>query len=236
MAKSRNGVNMSQAIRDLLKENPKMKAKEIIDSGSLGQLRSVNVRYTADGQSRLDPARLPWRVQAEQAGAGFFLDIASHTLDVLDFLFGPLQAVGGEAKNALAPGDVEDQVALRFTTQTGAPGSGYWNFSSPTYEDMIEIVGAAGRLRLSTFGDTPLLLETSAGSEQFALPNPRHIQAPLIQTIVDSLLGHGTCPSTGVSAARTSLVMDRALAGYYGSREDGFWKHPERWPGRSARV
>jgi len=32
MAKSRNGVNMSQAIRDQLKENPKMKAKEIIAS------------------------------------------------------------------------------------------------------------------------------------------------------------------------------------------------------------
>jgi hypothetical protein len=30
--------------------------------------------------------------------------------------------------------------------------------------------------------------------------------------------------------------MDRALAGYYGSRGDGFWNHPERWPGRGARV
>jgi predicted dehydrogenase len=175
-------------------------------------------------------------VQAEQAGAGLFMDIASHTLDVLDFLFGALQDVAGEAKNALAPGDVEDQVSLRFTTQAGAAGVGYWNFSSPTHEDIIEIVGAAGRLRLSTFGDTPLLLETASGSEQFSLINPRHIQAPLIQTIVDTLLGRGTCPSSGVSAARTSRVMDRALAGYYGSRDDGFWKHPERWPGRRARV
>lgn len=32
MAKSKNGVNMSQAIRDLLKEHPKMKAKEIVET------------------------------------------------------------------------------------------------------------------------------------------------------------------------------------------------------------
>ena len=74
--------------------------------------------------------------------------------------------------------------------------------------------------------------ETSAGSERFELPNPQHIQQPLIQTIVDSLHGIGGCPSTGVSAARTSDVMDRAVLGYYGRRDDGFWKEPERWPGR----
>jgi 1,5-anhydro-D-fructose reductase (1,5-anhydro-D-mannitol-forming) len=89
-------------------------------------------------------------------------------------------------------------------------------------------------LRLSTFGDGPVELETSAGSERFTLFNPRTIHGPMIQTIVDSLLGRGTCLSTGVSAARTSEVMDRVLGNYYGSRDDGFWKHPERWPGRLA--
>jgi hypothetical protein len=121
---------------------------------------------------------------------------------------------------------------LRFTTQTGARGGGSWNFSSPTKEDLISIEGSTGLLRLSTFGDTPVELETSAGSEAFSLPNPRHIQQPLIQTVVSSLLGEGSCPSTGVSAARTSAVMDTALGSYYGERGDGFWKQPERWPGR----
>lgn len=209
-----------------------IKAKEIVDSGRLGQIRSIDVRYASDGQVRLDPQQLPWRVQAEHAGAGLFLDLASHTLDVLDFLLGSLQGVTGEAINVAAPGDVEDRVVLRFTTQNGARGSGYWNFSSPTKEDIIAIDGTVGMLRFSTFGDTPVELETSAGSEAFALPNPKHIQQPLIQTIVDELTGQGVCPSTGVSGARTSDVMDRALLSYYGPRTEGFWKQPERWPGR----
>jgi 1,5-anhydro-D-fructose reductase (1,5-anhydro-D-mannitol-forming) len=210
-----------------------LKVKELLDGQSLGKISRVDVRYASDGQLRhAGAAKLPWRMQAEHAGGGLFLDLASHTLDVLDFLFGPLQAVSGEASNLAAPGDVEDRVVMRFATPAGAQGSGSWNFSSTAKEDRIEIVGEAGTLRLSTFGDGPVELERPGGVESFSLPNPRHIQEPLIQSIVDSLLGRGACPSTGETAARTSDVMDRALLGYYGSRDDGFWSRAERWPGR----
>lgn len=207
-------------------------AKQLIESGRLGKISRVDVRYASDGQARLEARSLPWRVQAEHAGGGLFLDLGSHTLDVLDFLFGPLQAVRGEASCAGGTADVEDHVTLRFETADGAHGTGEWDFTSAEREDSICIEGQAGTLRLSTFGDGPLELETQTGVERFTLPNPPHIQQPLIQTIVDELLGRGTCPSTGFSAARTSAVMDRALVGYYGTREDGFWKDPERWPGR----
>jgi len=209
-----------------------LKAKEIVDSGRLGPLCNVDVRFANDGQLQLDPARLPWRVLAEHAGAGLFLDLASHTLDVLDFLLGPLEAVHGEASNLASPIDVEDRVTLGFRTISGALGTGSWNFANPNKQDLITIQGSAGTLRLSTFGDTPLELETSAGTEELRFTNPRTIHGPMIQVIVDSLRGRGECPSTGESAARTSEVMDAALGSYYGSRAEGFWKHPERWPGR----
>jgi len=211
-----------------------LKAKEIVDTGRLGELCGVEVRYASDGQSRLDAARLPWRVQAEHAGAGLFLDLASHTLDVLDFLLGPLQNVSGEAQNEAAPGDVEDRVSMRFTARA-AKGGGSWCFSTSSAEDRLVLTGSDGTLRLSTFGDAPVELETPGGVESFALPNPTHIQQPLIQTVVDHLLGCGSCASTGVSAARTSAVMDRALLSYYGSRDGEFWRTPEAWPGRRVR-
>jgi hypothetical protein len=55
------------------------------------------------------------------------------------------------------------------------------------------------------------LLTTRDGSTEFAIEYPPHIQQPLIQSVVDDLLGEGQCPSTGVSAARTSWVMDQML-------------------------
>ena len=44
---------------------------------------------------------------------------------------------------------------------------------------------------------------------------PEHVQQPLIQTVVDELLGRGTCPSTGETAARTNRVMEAIV-------KDGF--------------
>jgi predicted dehydrogenase len=107
-----------------------LEAKRLLDSGSLGRVQSVEVRYDNDGQLNLDHAQLPWRVQAEHAGGGLFLDLASHTLDVLDFLFGPLQSVRGEARHLGSVCDVEDVVSLTFTTESGARGSGEWCFVS----------------------------------------------------------------------------------------------------------
>jgi hypothetical protein len=54
----------------------------------------------------------------------------------------------------------------------------------------------------------------------------------MIQSVVDDLLGRGECPSTGESARRTSVVMDRVLDAYYGGRDDAFWERPESWPGK----
>lgn len=209
-----------------------LKAKQLVDSGVFGHLQKVDVRFANSGHLGLDPLQLPWRVQAEHAGGGLFLDLASHTLDVLDFLLGPLSNVTGSASKQGSPVEVEDRLQLSFATSAGALGKGDWCFVSNEPEDLISLEGSAGALRLSTFGDSPLLLETQAGTEQFTLPNPRTIHGPMIEVIVNSLRGQGICTSTGVTGARTSDVMDRALLSYYGSRDDGFWKHPERWPGR----
>jgi hypothetical protein len=48
--------------------------------------------------------------------------------------------------------------------------------------------------------------------------NPPHVHQPLIQTIVDQLRGGRPSPSSGESAARTSWVLDRCVAGYYEPR------------------
>jgi hypothetical protein len=75
-------------------------------------------------------------------------------------------------------------------------------------------VGSEGLLRFSSFETEPVVWETRAGVTEFPIPNPEHVQQPLIQTVVDELLERGTCPSTGESAARTSWVMDRVLEEY----------------------
>ncbi len=210
-----------------------LKVKEVLDSGHLGDVRSVVCRLTRTANPDLSRDNLPWRLQAEHAGGGLFLDLGAHTLDVLDFLFGPLQDVRGLSSNTGGHYDVEDTVSMSFRLNNGAEGIGTWDFNAETSEDTIEIYGTQGRLSLSTFGVEELRLETSSGDvEMLPGANPPHVQAPLIQSIVDELCGRGTSPSSGYSAARTSRVMDIVLENYYGGRDDDFWNRPETWPGR----
>jgi predicted dehydrogenase len=212
-----------------------LEAHEILDSGILGTVTAVSCRFSSPAHRSLDPAALPWRVEAQRAGGGLFLDLASHALDLLDFYFGPLEDIHGRAANLASPHEVEERVVLQFRTAAGALGIGSWNFASDASEDVTVVSGTDGELRVSTFGAEPIELHTGGRVQHVDLANPRHIQLPLIQAVVDALLGRGTSPSTGVSAARTSRVMDQALESYYGSRESDFWAHPEGWPGRRVR-
>ncbi len=208
------------------------KAGELLASRAIGEVTGVAYRFAGPHHRAVDPAALPWRLSAADAGGGLFLDLGCHTLDVLDFVLGPLGDVSGVAANVASPHAVEDTVAMAFSTAGGAPGTAQWNFASEERADQIVVQGGAGELRFSTFGTEPLELWCNGRAQTFDLPNPSHIQQPMIQSIVDQLLGPGQSPSTGVSAARTSAVMDVVLAGYYGGRADRFWERPETWPGR----
>ncbi len=203
-----------------------VRAKEILDSGRIGRVTGCTYRHTRLHWPNPKPE---WRLDPAQSGGGLLLDLGSHTLDVLDWLLGEFTEFGGCASNFSSSG-VEDAVTLHFKTSTGVVGAASWNFAGATKEDLITIDGTKGRMLLSTFGDD-LRVETSAGVETLTIPAPQHVQQPLIQTIVDELLGRGTCPSTGETAARTSRVMDAALSTYYGGRDDAFWLRSPLPPG-----
>jgi 1,5-anhydro-D-fructose reductase (1,5-anhydro-D-mannitol-forming) len=209
-----------------------LKVRELLD-GAIGTLTGVSYRLAWPMQANADPAKGAWRVNATDGGGGLLLDVGSHVLDFLDFCLGPLEDVHGRASRIATEADVEDAVAMTFRTSAGVPGAATWNFSSGVSEDVLAFYGTKGRVAVDFFVATPLRLHTVRGCEEFDIPNPPHVAQPLIQTIVDELLGRGTCPSTGESARRTQAVMDKSLSGYYGGRDDAFWLRSDTWPGRN---
>lgn len=204
-----------------------LKILETIQSGALGRLTGVTYRLTMP--KHLEPAM--WRTDVTQAGAGHFLDLASHVLDLIDYLVGPLSVVHGRAANLASPYAAEDSVALSFLAGI-TPGVMSCNFASQAREDLLSFTGTEGEIRLSVFGAEPVRYETALGVENWDIPPPPHIAQPFIQECVSDLLGRRTSPSTGESARRTALVMDTVLHAYYGGRSDEFWLRPEKWPGR----
>lgn len=190
--------------------------KRVIDAGEIGALRSVNVTLSVSPSGDyLDAENPPWRMVPELAGGGWFLDMASHTVDLLDFLLGPVAEARGIAANLSGTHRVEDAVAAAFRFESGALGAGMWTFSAATRDDRVEVIGSKGRLLFSTFGDEPArVITATAGAREISVANPAHIQQPHIQSIVDELNGAGRCPSTGESAARATKVMDEILRDY----------------------
>lgn len=213
-----------------------LKVREMLESGTLGRLTAVSYRQSTPLPANASLAAGGWRLAVENSGGGLLLDVGSHVLDLLDFYCGPLplEALHAHAARLGTDSEAEDAVTMTFLTAAGVPGFAAWNFASHVREDVLEFTGTAGRLSLAVFTSDPIRLETARGVEQFDLPTPPHIAQPLIQTVVNDLLGRGTCPSTGESARRTSVVMDRILDRYYGGRADAFWNRPQTWPGRRA--
>jgi len=187
-----------------------LKARELVSSGAIGELRFVEIFLTQPLQVH-PPDQLPWRLRPEIAGGGLFMDLASHTLDFLDFVLGPVSRARGFARNQAGAYPAEDIVSAAFEFENGIQAMGTWCFSSFEAADRITFVGSGGTVTLSMFGSEPVQLETPGGSEAFDRPNPLHVQQPLIQQVVDELLGIGSCVSTGESALRTSWVMDQLL-------------------------
>jgi len=194
-----------------------LKVKEIVDSGILGKILNVHIELmrppTADEKNNT-----AWRVDPKLAGGGIFFDLASHQLDYLDFLFGPIKELSGKALNNAGLYEAEDTVVASWVHKNGEVCNGTWCFvtSEDTQKDMIEITGTEGRLEFSSFTHTPLVLHKNGKSEKITYEVPENIQHYLIQQIVEELTEKGQCVSTGKTATRTSKVMETIVSDFYG--------------------
>ncbi len=189
-----------------------LRVKELLRQGAVGTPCSVRVLFRRPPSPEdISRPESNWRIQPEISGGGHFHDLASHQLDLLDFLFGKVEDVHGFSANRGGYYGPADTLSATFRFESGVIGGGSWCFVSPPREkkDLICILGTEGSLRFSTFGHSAIHGNTrSMGIFREEKELPVHIQEPLIRSIVSELRGEGQCPSTGQSAARTSRVMD----------------------------
>ncbi len=194
-----------------------LKIKELVDAGEIGKPRFVNFQICNYPSEDEKAGKLPWRVIPEISGAGHFFDLGSHQLDYLDFIFGPVQKVTSLAVNQANLYSAEDFVSVNLLFNNNIVGTGIWCFSVSREgnRDYFEIVGDKGILKTSTFTYEPIVLINSKGRQEFENERPENIQFYLIEQIVKALSGKGDVVSTGISAARTSRVMDEVVREYY---------------------
>lgn len=193
--------------------------KNFIDQGFIGKVQMVNVKVHKSKKPDIVWATNEadnWRVNPEISGGGYFIDLASHQLDLLDLLFGPIKRACGSARNHAGLYETEDQVTAMFDFEGGISGVGSWafNLADNSDEELTTIYGSEGKLSFTFFSDFHIRLELEGEEAQrIDYQMPEHVQEPLMQAIVDDLRGGNKCLSTGYSALRTARVVDAIISG-----------------------
>mmetsp|Transcript_36377 Transcript_36377/g.114037 ORF Transcript_36377/g.114037 Transcript_36377/m.114037 type:complete len:297 (-) Transcript_36377:173-1063(-) len=98
----------------------------------LGGISEVRVRLTQTRYTPGEPVLHDWRTDPEVAGGGLFMDLASHQLDLLDWLLGPLFSVTGMAS----------RVAPVPTPAGDAEGA---STEPPAAEEGVQLIATAER-------------------------------------------------------------------------------------------
>ena len=206
-----------------------LKVRDLVADGAIGEVRMVVTRHFQRIPSP-EEMRGPfwgWRLDPKRSGGGIFFEAVGHTLDILDFILGPVAAVRAFAANQAGAYPPEDVVAASFRYASGAHGSGAWCFSADCDDEGNEIVGSKGRITFSTFpplappaGRPPVPIRLIRGDsvEEFPIADPPYTHQPLVQTIVDEINGIGTCPSSPESAMRTARVIEDVLGEFNAAR------------------
>lgn len=189
--------------------------RRCVHDGTIGEptLVQMDLRWRAPA----GPAAVGWRWDPAVGGDGLLLDLGSHGLDLLDHWFGPIDAVQGFSTTWLPWARVTDEVVGSFRFRSGVLGVASWAFAGTLPADLITITGTGGTLTVPLFENGPVRVTDAAGRvTEHQIPHPRHVQEPLITTIVGQLLGRtgpeARCPSTGDSALRTQAVLERLLS------------------------
>ena len=152
---------------------PALRAKQLIEEGFLGEVAQFRAGYYHSGS--LD-ARKPmgWKQEAA-AGGGVINDLASHVVDIVDWLIGPLAEVQAETR-LLYPQrpdrqgrnvtvEAEDAVNILARLRAGGIGSiEASKIAAGTSDELrLEIHGTRGALRFNTM--QPNCLETYSLSD-----------------------------------------------------------------------
>lgn len=123
------------------------KVKEFIDNGVIGKIirfksEMFSCTISKSGESS------GWRASRESGGGAVF-EMASHAIDLVNFLIGKPDKVIGSSLNHIYSKKVEDAVSSTFLYDKGMSGTIYINWSDTSYRkptNKIEIFGDGGKI------------------------------------------------------------------------------------------
>lgn len=189
---------------------PKVKrAKQLLEAGVIGKpvLAELTSHAWFDGSSDRS-----WLVDPAKAGGGPLYDIASHRIDVLNFLFGKPQRATGQLSNVVHRYAVEDNATVLIEYAGGARAIVDVRWHSKVDRDECRIRGTEGEIDLTPLNGPDLVYP--GGREM--LPPHSNLHYPMIENFVDGVLGKAPLLASGETSYWTDWVTEQVRSGCRG--------------------
>jgi len=232
-AADRGGVKVGVFFQDRLK--PDIAAmKSMIVSGQLGKplFAAGHVRWYRPPEYYTTSR---WRGTRALDGGGALMNQAIHTVDVLQWLFGPVARVGGRTATLLHSIQTEDTAAAVLEFESGALGIIEATTSSfPGYARRVDVSGSEGTLILE--GDRLVATDLRAkGTQASTVPAESPPENAASATVSDSVphqrifedfiraIRENAVPVCDAREARPSVAIIEAI---YRSAESGAFERP----------
>lgn len=180
-----------------------LRAKQLIEAGAIGKpvFAELTNHMWFDGAGERS-----WLFDPAKAGGGPLFDIASHRIDVLNFLFGKPLRVTGQLSNVVHHYAVEDNATVMIEYENGVRSIVDVRWHSKVKRDECRIRGTEGELEMSPLNGPELIYP--GGREN--LPAHPNLHFPLIENFVDAVEGIAPLVASGAAAYLTDWVTEQA--------------------------
>ncbi len=199
----RNGVSLQIAYYRPTYPNIQ-EMKRLLESGVIGEPILAEVRNHST--FRPTPGK-NWKTDLPYSGGGVLMDIGSHRLDLLRYLFGDFQRISGRAAAHIAGISVDSACTFQaaFANRVQATGSIYWGM--PARADSLVIHGNKGILTAPDLNNGKLILETNQGQEALQLPILAFTHNGIVKNFVDHLINETPLICPGAEGLKINQYM-----------------------------
>jgi predicted dehydrogenase len=179
------------------------RAKELLAAGVIGKpvFAELTNHMDFDGTGNRG-----WLFDPAKSGGGPLFDIASHRIDVLNFLFGQPQRVTAQLSNVVHHYAVEDNATAMIEYENGVRGVVDVRWHSKVNRDECRIRGTDGEMEMSPLNGPDLIYP--GGRE--SLPVHSNVHLPTIANFVDAVEGKAALLASGATSYWTDWVTEQA--------------------------
>jgi UDP-N-acetyl-2-amino-2-deoxyglucuronate dehydrogenase len=203
--------------------NPTSRAmKEILDGGELGRVRAASATVVWSRSAGYYAAK-PWAGQMARSGGGVLINQAIHTIDLVQWLVGPVTAVSGRATQLVPIDGVDVEDTAIFTMTHSSPGgedlrSTMWATNTNAIDQPVTVDVTCERGTLSLRSD--LTITDAAGATTVVSDSPPSSDAPAYwgrshEALIADFYSRLEDPEPFWIGPREAMVAQRVLAEVY---------------------